>query len=121
VKDDEEIKNVTNALNNSHIFQNNNIKAEACVGEGEIGSASFVRVFNIKLIKGMEFETVFFMDVDEYSKENNNILDKLIYVGISRATYYLAVMCRNEIPESLAPIKDLMVNGNWDFDNYSDY
>ncbi|RYE57165.1 MAG: hypothetical protein EOP48_06410, partial [Sphingobacteriales bacterium] len=121
VQSDSEIQKVASALNETAVLEQNHIKAKPCIGEGEIGSAEFVRVFNINLIKGMEFEAVFFMDVDQYNEAEMAMLDKLIYVGVSRATYYLAITLNATYPERLLPIQDLLKESDWNRDAYSDY
>lgn len=121
VKNDEEIQSIAQALNDNETLINHAIKVKACIGEGEIGSSEFVRVFNINLIKGMEFESVFFLDVDDYDESNQDILDKLIYVGISRATYYLAITLKNAFPARLQPIEQYFIEGSWSKDIDSDY
>lgn len=121
VKDNATIELVAQALNDNQSLLNKDLKVKGCVGEGEIGSAEFVRVFNINLIKGMEFETVFFFDVDDYDNSNQEILDKLIYVGVSRATYYLAITLKKEYPERLKPIASCFMEGTWSKNIISDY
>jgi hypothetical protein len=69
----------------------------------------------------MEFESVFFIDVDDYDENEIKILDKLIYVGLSRATYYLAITLNTDFPHLLQPIKDSFYDGNWSKDLESDY
>lgn len=121
VKNNQSLTDVADALNNNELLLNHSIKVKPCIGEGEIGSAEFVRVFNINLIKGMEFESVFFIDVDDYDEQEIKILDKLIYVGLSRATYYLAITLKKDFPALLQPIQHLFYNGNWSKDLDSDY
>lgn len=121
VKNDNEILNVTQALNNNELIVNHGIQIKACIGEGEIGSANFVRVFNVSLIKGMEFESVFFWDVDDYDSMNSQIVDKLIYVGVSRATYYLGITLNQAFPQALKPVEHEFETGNWSKDIDSDY
>jgi hypothetical protein len=122
VKNEEQNKKVSLALNQTDIFIQHIIKVTSCIGDGEIGSAEFIRVININLIKGLEFEAVIFFDIDNYEDYNKEILDKLIYVGISRATYYLALTLEKEYPERLLPIKNLLLeNGTWDSGLESDY
>lgn len=121
VKNNQSILDLADALNNNELLLNHAIKVKPCIGEGEIGSAEFVRVFNINLIKGMEFESVFFIDVDDYDENEIKILDKLIYVGLSRATYYLAITLKKDFPYLLQPIKDSFYDGNWSKDLESDY
>jgi len=69
----------------------------------------------------MEFETAFFFDVDGYLKEELAISDKLIYVGTSRATYYLGITLIKDFPESLNPVKNLFSSGTSSKDIDSDY
>jgi predicted nucleotidyltransferase len=112
VKDSQSIQPIADALNQESTLADLGITVKPCLGEGEIGSADHVRVFNITFIKGMEFESVFFIDVDNYP--DKEILDKLIYVGVSRATYYLAITLNARFPEQLQPIKHLLVeNETW--------
>jgi DNA helicase IV len=48
-----------------------------------------LRIFPIDQVKGMEFEAVFFYDIDEI--ESTSLINKYLYVGLSRASMYLAV------------------------------
>jgi len=121
VKDADAIRAYADALNNHNVLYDHQIAVKGCIGEGEIGSSEYVRVFNISLIKGMEFESVFFIDVDEYEDASMAILDKLIYVGVSRATYYLAITLKDHFPKILYPIKDQFVAGDWSKEIDSDY
>jgi hypothetical protein len=49
------------------------------------------------------------------------ILDKLIYVGVSRATYYLGITLESDFPPSLKSVKNLFSEGNWSKNIESDY
>lgn len=48
-----------------------------------------IRLFPLNLVKGMEFEVVFFHDVHKI--ENIDLIDKYLYVGLSRATFYMGI------------------------------
>ena len=48
-----------------------------------------LRIFPIDQVKGMEFEAVFFYDIDDI--EETTLINKYLYVGLSRASMYLAV------------------------------
>ena len=48
-----------------------------------------IRIFPIDQVKGMEFEAVFFYDIDDI--EETSLINKYLYVGLSRASMYLAV------------------------------
>ena len=60
-----------------------------------------VGVFNIRNIKGLEFEAVFFIDIDQIEDSDSELLQKYVYVGLSRAAYYLYLTYKNKLPDSL--------------------
>lgn len=66
-----------------------------------LGDSNMVRVFPIDYIKGMEFEAVFFHNMHLLSKQYNNaeMVLKHLYVGLSRATFYMAVTSEGEMPK----------------------
>lgn len=65
-----------------------------------LGDRSTVRVFCVKVIKGLEFEAVFFHNMHEcVEKYSEEMVARLMYVGISRATFYLGITSTN-------PLKD---------------
>ncbi|MBK6877304.1 MAG: ATP-binding domain-containing protein [Ignavibacteria bacterium] len=51
-----------------------------------------MRLFNIKHIKGLEFEAVIFVDIDDSEYIENGLLDRFLYVGISRASFFLQLL-----------------------------
>lgn len=60
--------------------------------EGEsIGRDKDVRVFPIEHIKGLEFEAVFFLDVDRLAEQHPQLFDRYIYVGATRAATFLGL------------------------------
>lgn len=62
----------------------------ACTNGQVLGHDSQVRVFSAEHIKGLEFEAVIFMGVDQIKR--NYSVDYIygsMYVGISRAAYHL--------------------------------
>ncbi|HAZ8153761.1 TPA: ATP-binding domain-containing protein [Escherichia coli] len=52
-----------------------------------------MRVFDIQHIKGMEFEAVFFVSIDQLATLHPALFGKYLYVGITRAATYLDVTC----------------------------
>ena len=57
-----------------------------------LGDANSLRVFSIDYIKGLEFEAVFFLNIDKVlSIRGRRIGLRLIYVGLSRAAFYLGI------------------------------
>lgn len=62
-----------------------------CSGGKMIGRKDSVRVFRLSEVKGMEFEVVFFHNIDRAIESNSNeLMRRYLYVGISRATTHLA-------------------------------
>lgn len=86
VGEDVDIKKFIKRINNQDIL--NNIK----VVEGEEAiNGDCVRIFRISEVKGMEFEVVFFYNIDEALGEHNAaLMRRYLYVGVSRATTHLA-------------------------------
>ena len=84
------------------------IPVKACRDGQVLGDETSVRVFSIKVIKGLEFESVFFHNIDELQKQNlaNNLFLRYLYVGLSRATFYLGMTISNELPDEFAFIAD---------------
>jgi hypothetical protein len=64
-----------------------------------------VRIFPLNLVKGMEFDVVFFHDINNI--QDLSMIDKYLYVGLSRAAFYLAVTLDKEIPENIRDIQGL--------------
>lgn len=87
------------------------IKVMACNDGQVLGEENTVRVFSLNYIKGLEFEAVFFHDIDSVFKAKaKDLMFKNLYVGLSRASFYLGITGKSPIPE----IADLpgMVNHN---------
>ncbi|MHC2432712.1 ATP-binding domain-containing protein [Bradyrhizobium sp. USDA 4451] len=70
-----------------------------------IGDEREVRVFDIRHVKGMEFEAVFFVGVDDMASRNPDLFHRFLYVGITRAATYLGLTCRTALPNSLAALR----------------
>ena len=82
-----------------------NIRAVACREGQVIGQDNDVRVFDVQHIKGLEFEAVFFIGVDELAARQPDLFDKYLYVGATRAATYLGVTCASaELPSRLASL-----------------
>ena len=83
-----------------------NVQAVACPEGQVMGNENDVRVFDIQHIKGLEFEGVFFVDIDELAESMSDRFDKYLYVGATRAATYLGVICKKQFPEKLSPLWD---------------
>lgn len=81
------------ALNNIDALSDFGIMVKPCRNGEVLGDRNTVRVFSIDKIKGLEFEAVFFHNIDELQNQNisDDLLLKYLYVGLSRATFYIGL------------------------------
>lgn len=89
-----------------------NISVEACLDGRVRGRDGAVRVFNVQHIKGLEFEAVFFVNVDRLAEDQPDLFDKYIYVGATRAATYLGLTCSEDLPTKLAALR-AQFGTNW--------
>lgn len=84
------------------------ILVKACRDGQVLGDKNTVRVFSIKVIKGLEFESVFFHNIDDLQNQNltNDLFLKYLYVGLSRATFYLGLTLSKELSKDFSFISD---------------
>lgn len=72
-------------------LSNKNIRAVACSRGQAVGQENDVRVFDVQHIKGLEFEAVFFVGIDGLAEKYPQLFDRYLYVGATRAAYYLGL------------------------------
>jgi superfamily I DNA/RNA helicase len=85
-----------------------NIQAVACPKGMVKGQAGDVRIFEIEHIKGLEFEAVFFMDIDTLKEREPDLFDRYIYVGATRAATFLGLTCSGDgLPSAMEPVMNL--------------
>lgn len=104
VNSEELVTALSNRLNDE--LSDENIQAVACPNGQVMGNDNDVRVFDIQHIKGLEFEAVFFIGIDELAREIPDLFDKYLYVGSTRAATYLGMTCYETLPEKLKPLKE---------------
>lgn len=93
-------------------LQEFNIKVEACVNGKNLGTKSTVRVFCVDHIKGLEFEGVFFVNIDKLEKIKENSFKNFLYVGASRAAKFFGMTTEGtDIPQQLSGVEHLFVQG----------
>jgi hypothetical protein len=69
----------------------NGIEIVDCSEGKKLDSKEVVRVFRLSEVKGMEFEAVFFYDIDKAIEGHSaKLMRRYLYVGVSRATSHLA-------------------------------
>lgn len=100
VNEESEVEPLAAALGRK--LQDRNIKAAPCKDGKVVGNDRDVRVFNIKHIKGMEFEAVFFVNLDQTIRSQPELFTKYLYVGATRAATYLGITFSDDIPEEVA-------------------
>ena len=91
-----------------------NVQIVGCRDGRDVGNSQEVRVFDIRHIKGLEFEAVFFIGVDALAERMPDLFDRYIYVGITRAATFLGVTCHARLPEKLEHIRPLSSYTAWD-------
>jgi DNA helicase IV len=77
-----------------------------------IGDRQEVRVFDIRHIKGLEFEAVFFVGIDEMERSLPDLFAKYLYVGATRAATYFGMTCGGELPKSMQSLREHLCE-NW--------
>ena len=105
VNDEESVRSVAEALKRA--LEDQNIQVIPCADGQVRGRDSAVRVFNVQHIKGLEFEAVFFVDLDKLVESQPDLFEKYLYVGATRAATYFGITCEKEFPQKLEQISGL--------------
>lgn len=103
VNGEDQVQPIADALR--ELLEEHNLRAVACPEGRVIGQANDVRVFDVQHIKGLEFEAVFFVDVDRLA-EREELFDKFLYVGCTRAATYLGITSAGELPARIAHLAE---------------
>jgi DNA polymerase III delta prime subunit len=103
VNAEEDVAPVAEALNVA--LAEHNIQVIACREGQAVGQESNVRVFDIQHIKGLEFEAVFFIGIDQLAALHPELFDKYLYVGTTRAATYLGVTCEGSLPTAIESLR----------------
>lgn len=61
-----------------------------------LASSNQIRVYPIDAVKGMEFDVVFFHNIDN-AVVDNDLIKRYIYVGVSRAAFFLGATFTKEV------------------------
>ncbi|WP_034638244.1 ATP-binding domain-containing protein [Chitinivibrio alkaliphilus] len=111
---DNMVEDIVDALEESEFLADNQIETVGCTGDGVLNAAGKVAVVSIEHVKGLEFNAVFFWGIDQL--EEKKLLNRYLYVGLTRATEFLAVTCRNKMPVALKRVGHFFKDGretNW--------
>jgi DNA helicase IV len=106
--DENQLDSFANKLGELDTLADVGIPVMACRKGQVLGDKTAVRVFSIDVIKGLEFEAVFFHNIDDLQNQNltNDLFLKYLYVGLSRATFYLGLTLSNELSYDISFIAD---------------
>ena len=75
-----------------------------------LGTKNQIRVYPIDVVKGMEFDVVFFHNIDKNSSKSD-MIKRYIYVGVSRAAFFLGITLEEDISDIT---KYFAVGEKWD-------
>lgn len=107
VNSDQEADEIEKCLNDTDDIIENSIDVKAC-RDAMLENESVVRVFDVRHIKGLEFEAAFFVDVDKLAKQEPDVFEKYLYVGATRAARYLGLTCREKLPAKIEGLRPLL-------------
>lgn len=96
VDDAQRMRSVADRLN--EVLAERSLRAVACPDGQVMGSGNDVRVFEVEHIKGLEFEAVFFVDIDRLEQRSPDLFARYLYVGATRAATYLGITCTTPHP-----------------------
>ncbi|GHV71639.1 hypothetical protein AGMMS49928_24350 [Spirochaetia bacterium] len=111
VPEEDDISNFVKDLDN---ILEGDFHIQACPDGLVLGDSSDIRVYAIDKIKGLEFEAVFFHNLDQLESLQDDLFLKYLYVGLSRATFYLGVTLSNRLNKNLRFIENSFEQtGDW--------
>jgi superfamily I DNA and RNA helicase len=111
VNSEGDVRSTAAALNTALLALN--IRVVPCSDGQVMGQENDIRVFDVQHIKGMEFEAVFFIGIDQLAEKSPRLFDKYLYVGATRAATYLGLTCAGDrLPQKIAPLQSNFVD-NW--------
>lgn len=98
--EENQLENFASRLGELDTLADVGILVKPCRDGQVLGDKNTVRVFSIKVIKGLEFESVFFHNIDKFQEQslNSDLFLKYLYVGLSRATFYLGLTISKKLP-----------------------
>ena len=95
-------------------LQEHSLTIVGCKEGRVVGEAKEVRVFDVKHIKGLEFEAVFVVGIDHLAERLPHLFDRYLYVAVSRAATFLAVTSEGNLPQRLESVRCQFSTGTWD-------
>lgn len=111
VAEDNDIEEVFSIIEGP--LSEHSIEVEKCPEGRILGTGSRVRIFSVEYIKGLEFGAVFFINIDHIHEMSPDLVDKYLYVGLTRATTFLGVTYKKNFPDRLSIVEDDFKDGDW--------
>jgi hypothetical protein len=116
LSDENELESFSSKLGEIDRLADVDIKVKPCINGLVLGDPNTIRVFSVDHIKGLEFEAVFYHDIHKmFSSTDKDLLLRNLYVGLSRASFYLGVTMESDMAE-LSFLDDYLIedNKNWE-------
>lgn len=114
VENDAKASELQKKLDDFYELEEVGLNVVACLQGKVLGDKRSVRIFSVEYIKGLEFAAVLFWDLDRLSGQSEELLNKYIYVGLSRANLFLGVTLEKDFSDDLAYLKEHFKEGGWD-------
>lgn len=112
VNDEKEANELEELLKGNDELEDAGIDVKNCTKNDELEATDSIRIFLLSRVKGMEFEVVFFHNIDKIP--NSVLIDRYLYVGLSRATFYMAVTSDKLKDENLIELSEKFnKKANW--------
>ena len=90
VADKNDAANLEVLLKDDGRLENNGIDVKDCSAGDNLSAQDMLRIFPLEKVKGMEFEVVFFHNIDKVKA--TKLISRYLYVGLSRATFFMGVI-----------------------------
>ena len=98
VNDKGEIRRFMPNLEATEFFVKNKVKVMDGTDVNSQTAESHICVYPIDVVKGMEFDVVFFHDIDNFSVDTE-MMKRFVYVGVSRAAFFLGITLSQNVKE----------------------
>ncbi len=104
VADRDDAQQLETILKDNGRLEQNGIDVKDCSAGDNLQASDMVRIFPLEKVKGMEFEVVFFHNIDKVKA--SKLISRYLYVGLSRATFFMGVTASDTNIDILPDIID---------------
>ncbi len=112
VADKNDAAQLESILKDDGSLENNGIDVKDCSAGDNLSASDMLRIFPLEKVKGMEFEVVFFHNIDKV--KTSKLISRYLYVGLSRATFFMGVTASDTSIDVLPDILDEFdTNSTW--------